>query len=129
MPRGFGNADALPAGRDAGMQVSQRLGIIEPLGLRHKALDQRQHPVGAVDEARQCCAPIGAVPGAALIEPGFGAGGVLGRRQPHQRQKVSALEMRTFFFELRRRSASTRREAASGNRFPGSGWPEGAGPR
>ena len=43
------------------MQVGQRVRVIEPLGLGHEALDQRQHPVGAVDEAGQRGAPIGAV--------------------------------------------------------------------
>ena len=101
MHRGFGNAHALTPGRDAGMQVSQRFRVIEPFGLRHEALDQRQNPVGAVNEACQRRAPIGAVAGAALVEPGLGTGGVLGRRQPDQRQKIPALEMRTFFLELR----------------------------
>ena len=101
MHRGFGNAHALAAGRDAGMQVGQRLGVIEPLGLGHEAFDQRQHAVGAVDEAGERGAPIGAVAGAAFIEPGLGAGGILGRRQPDQRQKIPALEMRAFLFELR----------------------------
>ena len=101
MHRRLGHAHALAAGRDAGMQVGQRLGIIEPLGLGHEAFDQRQHPIGAIDEASERRAPIGAVLRAVLIEPSLGAGGVIGRRQPEQRQEISALEMRAFFLELR----------------------------
>ena len=41
MHRRFGHAHALAAGRDAGMQIGQRLGVIEPGGLGHEALDQR----------------------------------------------------------------------------------------
>ena len=76
-------------------------GIIEPCGFGHEALDQRQHAIGAVGEPRKRRAPIGAVAGAAFIEPGLGAGGVLRRRQPDQRQEIPAFEMRTFFLELR----------------------------
>ena len=97
----FGHAHALAAGRDAGMQIGQRLGIIEPLGLGHEALDQRQHPIGAVDKSGQRRAPIGAVARAPFIEPGLGARGVLGRRQPEQREEISALEMGAFLLELR----------------------------
>ena len=38
--------------------------------------------------------------GAVLVEPGLGARGAVGRRQPEQRQKVTALEMRALFFKL-----------------------------
>ena len=101
MHRRLGHAHALAAGRNAGMQVGQRLGIIEPLGLGHEAFDQREHPVGAVDESGQRRAPIGAILRAVLIEPGLGAGGVIGRRQPEQRQEIAALEMGALFLELR----------------------------
>ena len=97
----FGHAHALAAGRNAGMQIGQRLGIIEPLRLGHEALDQRQHPIGAVDESSQRGAPIGAVARAPFIEPCLGARGVLGRRQPEQREEISALEMGAFLLELR----------------------------
>ncbi len=101
MHRRLGHAHALAAGRDAGMQIGERLGIIEPLGLGHEAFDQRQHPIGAIDEAGQRGAPIGAILRAVLIEPGLGARGVIGRRQPEQRQEIAALEMRALFLELR----------------------------
>ena len=43
------------------MQVGQRLAVIEPGGLGHEAFDQREHAVGAVDEAGERRAPVGAV--------------------------------------------------------------------
>ena len=101
MHRRLGHAHALAAGRDAGMQVGQRLGVIEPFGLGHEAFDQREHAVGAVDEAGEGRAPVGAVASPVLVEPGFGARGILGRRQPEQRQEIPALEMRAFLLELR----------------------------
>ena len=51
MHRRLGHAHALAARRDAGMQVGQRLAVIEPVGFGHEAFDQREHAVGAVDEA------------------------------------------------------------------------------
>ena len=99
--RRLGHAHALAARRDAGMQVGQRLAVIEPVGLGHEAFDQREHPIGAVDETIQRGAPVGARVRAALVEPALGARGVVGRRQPQQRQEIAALEMRAFFLELR----------------------------
>ena len=99
--RRLGDAHALAPGRDAGVQIGQRLGVIEPAALGHEALDQREHAIGAVDEAGERRAPVGAVASAALIEPGLGARGVLGRRQPEEGQEVPAVEMRAFFLELR----------------------------
>ena len=101
MHRRLGHAYALAAGRDARVQVGERLGIIEPLGLRHEAFDQREHPIRAIDEAGQRGAPIRAILGTVLIEPGLSAGSVIGWRQPEQRQEVAALEMRALFLELR----------------------------
>ena len=83
------------------MQVGQRLAVIEPVGFGHEAFDQREHAIGAVDEAVQRGAPVGARLRAVLVEPGLGARGVVGRRQPEQRQEIAALEMRAFLLELR----------------------------
>ena len=99
--RGFGNANALAARGNAGMQVGQRLRVIEPFGLRHKAVDQRQHAVGPVDESGERGPPVGAVAVPPLIEPGLCASGILGRRQPDEREEIPALEMRAFLLELR----------------------------
>jgi hypothetical protein len=79
--RRFGHADAVPFGRDGRMEIGQRLAVIEPAAFRHEAVEQRQHAIGAVDEAAQDFLRIDAGALAALIEPGFGARGVLGRRQ------------------------------------------------
>ena len=49
--RHFGNTDAMAPGRDAGMQVGQRLLIREPCRLRHEAFDELQHAIGPIDEA------------------------------------------------------------------------------
>jgi hypothetical protein len=42
------------------MQVGERIAVIEPVGLRHEPFDQREHAIGAVDEAFQHGAPIDA---------------------------------------------------------------------
>ena len=40
------------------MQIGQRLLVIEPLGFGHKAFDQRENAVGAIDKAAQDFAGI-----------------------------------------------------------------------
>ena len=85
--------------------------IVEPVGLGHEALDQRQHAIRSVDEAIERHAPVGAIARAALIEPALGPRGVLGGREPEQRQEIPALEMRAFFLEL---SAALRVDEARG---------------
>ena len=82
------------------MQVGQGLAVIEPFGLGHEAFDKSKDTIGAVDETLEGGPPVGAVVSAIFIEPGFGAGGIVGRRQPEQGQEISALEMRAFFLEL-----------------------------
>ena len=57
-------------------------------------LDQLQDAAGPVDEAPQQLPRIYAGVRTALVEPALEAGGVLGRRQPDEGEKVSALEMR-----------------------------------
>ncbi len=83
------------------MQVGQRLRVIEPFGLWHKAVDQCQHAVGPVDEAGERGAPVGAVAVPPLIEPRLCASGILGGRQPDEREEIPTLEMRAFLLELR----------------------------
>jgi len=61
------------------MQIGQRLGVIEPSALGHKALDQLEDAADAVDETAQRLARIGAFRlFAAFIEEALGARGVLG---------------------------------------------------
>ena len=94
------HADTLAPRRDAGMQVGQGLAVIEPFRLGHEAFDEREHTVGAIDKTLEGDPPVGAVMSPVLVEPGFGAGGIVGRRQPEQRQEIPALEMRAFLLEL-----------------------------
>ncbi len=82
------------------MQIGQRLAIIEPGRVRDETFDQLQHAAGAIDEAAQHLVAIDAAALAPFIEPGFGARGVFRRRQPAQRQKIRALEMRLLLLEL-----------------------------
>ena len=101
MHRDFGHADALALGRDRGVQVGQRLGIIEPGALRHEAFDELEHAIGAVDEAAQGFARIGAFGAlAALIEKALGARGVFGWRQIEEGQEIAGLEVDAFFLEF-----------------------------
>ncbi len=67
--RHLGHADAMPVGRDGGMQVSQGASIIEPAALGHEAVEQGQHAVGAVDEAAQKFPRVDAGLLAALVKP------------------------------------------------------------
>ena len=41
------------------MQIGQRFLVIEPSDLRHEALDELKHAVGAIDESAQDLARIG----------------------------------------------------------------------
>ena len=61
--RHLGDAHRLALGRDAGMQIGERLAVIQPFGFRHEALDQRQDPIGAVLEALEHGFPIGVCAG------------------------------------------------------------------
>ena len=78
--RHLGHAHAVALGRDAGMQVGQRLGVIEPGSVRYKALDELQHARGAVDETAQHLAAVDAALGASFVQPRFGASSVFRRR-------------------------------------------------
>ena len=82
------------------MEIAQRLGVREPFGFGRKTLNELQQAVGAVDEAgeRRGRRAAKRLP---LIEPALGAGGVILGRQKQEREKISALEMRAFFLELR----------------------------
>jgi len=84
------------------VEISERLLVAEPLSLRHEPLDQRQHAVGAIDEARQRRAAVGAgAILAAFVQPALGAVGGIDRRQPAEGQQVGGLEMRALLLELR----------------------------
>ncbi|MNK95248.1 hypothetical protein D3C87_1154770 [compost metagenome] len=98
--RCFGNADAMALGRYGGMQVSQRVGIIEPHHFRHETFDQVQHPVGAVDKTFQQFLRIDAGAFAALVKPAFHARGFFGRRKPEEGEIIAALIKKAAFLEL-----------------------------
>jgi high-affinity iron transporter len=97
----FVGAGALTPCRDAGMQVGQQLAIGQPGDFRHEALDERQHPVGAVDEAVENLIWIDAAPlGSILVEKGLRPCHLLGRRQKLECEEIGALEMGAFLLEL-----------------------------
>ena len=98
--RRLGNPDAMPVGRDSGMQVGQRLAVVEPVAFRHEAVEQRQHAIGAIDEAAQDLVRIDAGAFTALIEPGLGAGCVLGMREIGEGEEVAGNEMAALFLEI-----------------------------
>ena len=64
MHRGFGNANAVAARRNAAVQVGQRLAVIEPRDLGHKTIDQSQQALGAVD--KRSSSSLGLMPFSAL---------------------------------------------------------------
>ena len=117
--RRLGHADAVALGRDAGVQIGQRLGVIEPDAFRHEGFDEAQDAVGAVGKAGSASRGIEALLVAALVEPAFGAGGVLGRRQIGEGQEIARLEMAPASSKSALRSASTSAEAASGKALSG----------
>ena len=98
--RRLGNADAVPLGRDAGVQIGQRLAVIEPDAFRHEGFDEAQNAVGAIGKAGQHLARIEALLVAPFVEPAFRARGVLGRRQIGEGEEVAGLEMRAGFLEI-----------------------------
>ena len=83
------------------MQIGQRLLVIEPGAFGHKALDQPEHAIGAVDESTQHFAGVGVLGAiAALVEKPFGARGVLGRRQIEKCQEIARLVVSARLLEL-----------------------------
>ena len=95
----LGHADAVPVGRDGGMEIGQRRAVIQPTALRHEAVEQGQHAVGAVDEAAQDFPRVHPRFLPALVEPCLSAGGFLGRGQPEEGEEVAGHEMRARFLE------------------------------
>ena len=87
-------------GRDAGMEVGQRLFVIEPIGLGNKPVDELQDAVGAIGKAFQKLFAVDAFARFSLVEPTFRTGRILGGRHPDEGHIIEALEMRAFFLEL-----------------------------
>ena len=99
--RDLGHPNAVALRRQTGVQICQRLRVIQPGAFRHKALDQLQHPIGAVDESAQHFAGVGVLGAiAALIQKPFGPRGVLGRRQIKKGKKIARLIVSSRLLEL-----------------------------
>ena len=99
--RRFGNAHAMALRRYAGMQIGQRLGIIEPCTFWHEGLNEADETVGAIDEAKHDLVRVDALVVASFIEPGLGASRVLRWREIGKRQEVAGFKMRAGLFEIR----------------------------
>ena len=121
--RRLGHAHALAPRRNAGMQVGQRLAVIEPSASGIKpsisASTRSVRSTKPASAARQSAPVVRA----ALIEPGLGARRIVGRRQPEQASGNSGsrnarLPPRTARAVRRRPSVKPDRE----NRLPDSGW-------
>jgi hypothetical protein len=99
MERHFGHADAVAPRRDGGVQVGQRLAVIEPGDFRHHAIEQVEDAIRFRDEGLQPLAPVHAFGGPVLVQhPRRAGAGFLGR-QVHQRQVIAALEVVARFLE------------------------------
>ena len=93
MHRRLRHADTLLTGRDRGMEIGERGRVIEPGGFGHEAFDELEDAVGAIEEAAQQLVRIDACLRPPFVEPSFGAGSVLRRRQPDQGEIIAALEV------------------------------------
>ncbi|KWT98633.1 hypothetical protein APY03_0275 [Variovorax sp. WDL1] len=97
--RHFGHADAVASRRDGGVQVGQRLAVIEPGDFRHHAIEQVKDAIRLRDEGLQPLAPVHAIRRRVLVEHlGCTGTGFFGR-QVHQRQVIAALEVAARFLE------------------------------
>jgi len=54
--------------RNRGVQVGQRLGVIEPGDFRHDAIEQVEHPIGFRHEGIEPATPVHAVAGRVLVK-------------------------------------------------------------
>ncbi len=64
----FGHANAVAARRDGGVQVGQRLAVIEPRDFRHHAIEQVKDAIRFRHEGRQSLAPVHALGGPVLVQ-------------------------------------------------------------
>ena len=79
--------------RDRGVQVGQRLAVIEPHDFRHHAIEQIEDAIRFRDEGREAFAPVHAFGGPVLVQHPGGTGAGFFGRQVHQRQVITALEV------------------------------------
>jgi hypothetical protein len=54
-------------GRDAGVEISERFLVIEPIGLGNKAFDELQDAIGAISKALEKLFAVDALAGFSLI--------------------------------------------------------------
>ena len=85
---------------NGGMQIGQRVGIIEPRHFRNKTFDQVQHSVGTVDKPFQQLTRIYAGAVTAFVKPAFHARGFLRGRKPHEGEIIAALVEQPGFLKL-----------------------------
>lgn len=101
--RHLGHGDRLPARGHAGVQVSQRLCIVQPADLRHHAFEQSVEAFCLGDEALQALAPIDAALAArlagVLVDQARGARPRFLGWQVELRYVVAALEVAAGFLE------------------------------
>ncbi len=87
-------------GRDAGVQISERLGVIEPGDLGHHAFEQTGHAVGFGPEGLQLLPPVDPSPFVGtVVKEALHTLRAFRRRQVGKGQKALALEVCAFGIE------------------------------
>ena len=95
------HANALAPGRYSRMQIGQRFLVIEPSDFGHKALDEPEHALGAVDESALDFARVRILVAiAAFVEEALGSPSFFRWRQIEKGQEITGLKMCTLLFEL-----------------------------
>ena len=83
------------------MQIGQRSLVVQPGDFGHKALDQPEHALGAIDETTLDFARVPIfVAIASLVEEALGSPSFFRRRQIEKGQEVVGLVMRALLLEL-----------------------------
>jgi hypothetical protein len=87
--------------RDRAVQVGERLTVVEPCDVGHRAVEQVEDAIGFRDERGQPLAPVHPIGRRVLVDQPGRAGTRLPRRQVLQREVVAALEVAAGFLEGR----------------------------
>lgn len=74
--------------------------LASPRPLTPERVDQAQQPIGTIGKAGERFASVDPFGFATFIEPGLGARGILGGRQPGKRQEIAGIEMCAGFLEV-----------------------------
>lgn len=80
MERHVGHADAIAPRGDCGMQVGQRLAIVQPCNLRHHTIEQVEHAIGLCHEGIKPTTPVHTLSGPVLVQHPSRTGARLLRR-------------------------------------------------